>query len=149
MLNYILKRLLQTIPIVLGVAFITFMLFHWVGGDPIIQLLGPHATASEIEHLRESYGLNAPVWKQFLNYLDQIVHFDFGRSFTTRQNISTMLKQGAGVSLSLTLPAFIMSLLLSILLSILSAFKRNTWICLLYTSPSPRDRTRSRMPSSA
>ncbi|HMQ10411.1 MAG TPA: ABC transporter permease [Oligoflexia bacterium] len=128
MWNYFIRRLLQTIPIVFGVALITFTLFHFVGGDPIIQLLGPHATASEIARLREQYGLNDPIYVQFFRYLKEIVTLDFGRSFQSHQVISSMIKDGALISLSLTLPAFFMSLIVAIAFSMLSAFYRDTWL---------------------
>ena len=126
MWNYFIRRCIQTIPIVFGVALITFTLFHFVGGDPVIQLLGPHATASEISRLRTEYGLNDSILIQFFRYLKEIITLDFGRSFQTHQTISAMIKGGALVSLSLTLPAFLISLLVSISFAMLSAFYRDS-----------------------
>lgn len=128
MLTYFIKRCLQTLPIIFGVALVTFILFHFVGGDPVIQLLGQHATADEITRLRAEYGLDDPLFLQFFHYLKEIVTLNFGRSFQSHQMISQMIKEGALVSLSLTLPAFLLSLFISIGFAMLSAFYRGSWL---------------------
>ena len=81
MLIYITRRLLYTIPILLGVALIIFILFNLIGGDPTYQMLGRHATQSQIEELRHELGFDKPQYIQFFDYLKQIVLFDFGHFF--------------------------------------------------------------------
>ena len=128
MLSFIIRRLLYAIPIIIGVALITFFLFHVAGGDPAIQLLGKHATIEEIERIRHEYGLDQPLHKQFFQYLWQMLTLNFERSFQTKQTIGTMLSDGALVSLALTLPAFLMSALISITLAMLSALWRKSFL---------------------
>lgn len=128
MARYILKRIWQAIPIVIGVAALTFVLFYLLAGDPILQLLGKHASAGEIKLMRQQYGLDQPWWKQFFTYVWDMLRFDFGRSFHTKQNISLMLKEGLGVSLALTVPAFLMSSVLSVALGLISALYHNRFL---------------------
>ena len=106
MLVYIVRKLLSTIPTIFGVALIIFVLFNLVGGDPTYQMLGKHATQRQVEELRHEYGFDRPKAVQFVQYLGQIVTFDYGRSYATKQKISDMILAGIGPSLSVTIPAF-------------------------------------------
>lgn len=124
MILYIIKRLLHAIPILLGVTIITFLLFNVVGGDPVYQMVGKGAKQAEIDALRHELGLDRPLYQQYFHYLKQISTFDFGRSYATKQKISTMIRDGIGPSLSLAIPAFIFGSLLGICISLFVAFYR-------------------------
>lgn len=128
MVNYLVRKLLNTIPTLFGVALVIFVLFDMVGGDPTYQMLGKHATAQQIQDLRHEYGFDKPKIVQFGNYLLQVATFDFGRSYATKQKISDMILEGVGPSLSLTVPAFALTTLLSVLIALVVAFYRGRWI---------------------
>jgi peptide/nickel transport system permease protein len=128
MTNYIIRRLLYMIPVIFGVSFIIFVLFTVVAGDPAPLLLGKHATAQQIQELREQLGLNKPLWAQYIDVVKSSFTFDFGRSWSTRQDILDMIKQGAWPSLTLTIPAFTISTILSLLLALVVAFYRGKGI---------------------
>lgn len=128
MTTYIIRRLLYMIPVIFGVSFIIFVLFNVVAGDPAPLLLGKHATAQQIHELREQLGLNKPLYAQYLDIVKSSFTFDFGRSWATRQDIMEMIKQGAWPSLSLTIPAFMISTVLSIILALVVAFYRGKGI---------------------
>jgi peptide/nickel transport system permease protein len=128
MTNYIIRRLLYLIPVLLGVSFIIFFLFNVVNGDPTALLLGKHATAKQMNELREQLGLNKPYLYQYFDVVRSAFTLDFGRSWATKQEISTMFRQGAIPSLSLSLPAFIISTMLSVLISLVVAFYRGSKI---------------------
>lgn len=128
MTNYIIRRLLYLVPVVLGVSFIIFVLFNVVAGDPAPLLLGKHATPQQIHELREQLGLNQPLYMQYFDVVRSSFTFDFGRSWATRQDISEMIKQGAWPSLTLTIPAFFLSTVISILLALVIAFYRGKGI---------------------
>lgn len=119
MLVYAVRRVLYMIPILIGVTFLTFLLFNVFGGDPALQAAGKHASADQIETLKKEMGLNLPLYQQYFFFLKQIVTFDFGRSWATKQEISTMILAGLGPSLSLTIPAFILSVIISICVALL------------------------------
>lgn len=128
MLVYIIRRLLATIPLIFGVALITFVLFNMVGGDPTYQMLGKHANARQIVELRREYGFDQPHYIQFAQYLKQIVTFDYGRSYATKQPISQMILNGLGPSLTLTIPAFLLTTMIGIVIALLVAYFRGKFL---------------------
>jgi len=121
---YALRRLLYIIPILLGVCAIIFVLFNIVTPDPAMIMLGKHATVAQIAELRHELGLDRPWFLQYLDVVKSAVTFDFGRSWSTKQEIVTMIKSGAIPSLSVTVPSFILSLIISIIISLMVAFYR-------------------------
>lgn len=128
MFAYILKRILYTIPILFGVSLIVFVLFHMVGGDPTYQMVGKHAKAEQIAQLRHELGLDQPLPVQYLHYVKQIVTFDYGRSYATKQPIGEMIMRGAGPSLVLAIPAFIITTIVALLIALVSAYYRGRFI---------------------
>lgn len=128
MLNYILRRILYMVPILFGIALIVFLLFNVVGGDPVLIMVGKHASPQMIAELRHELGLDRPLVYQFGDFLKSIVTFDYGRSFSTKQEVIEMIMRAAPVSLTMALPGFIISILIGIALSLFVAFWRGTWI---------------------
>ena len=124
MMTYITRRLLQGIPIILGVTLVTFVLFNVFGGNPVLQFLGKSATAAEIAAMEREYGFDQPLWIQYLQYLQQVITFDFGRSFVTKEQVTSMIAAGAMPSLSLTLPAIASTTMLSVSIALVAAFYR-------------------------
>lgn len=112
----------------LGVALLVFVLFNVVGGDPALQLAGKHATVERLAQIRAEYGLDQPLYMQFLQYLKEIVTFNFGRSYATKQQISEMIAQGIGPTLSVALPAFFITTVISLLASLVIIAKRGQWL---------------------
>lgn len=128
MWQYILRRLFYIIPTILGVALIIFVIFNVVAPDPALIMLGKHATVAQIAELRNELGLNKPMWAQYLDIVKSAFTFEFGRSWTTKQEIIQMIKNGAIPSLTLTLPAFILSTVIAISISLVVSFFRGKWI---------------------
>lgn len=128
MLNYIIRRILYMIPILFGIALVVFLLFNVVGGDPVLIMVGRHASPEMIASLHHELGLDRPLYYQFFDFCKQIVTFDYGRSFSTKQDVMTMIRQAAPVSFVLAAPAFFLSVVVAISLSLFVAFWRGTWI---------------------
>ncbi len=128
MTKYIIRRLLYMIPVLLGVSLIIFILFKLVSGDPTAVLLGKNATAKQMADLREQLGLNKSLWLQYLDVVKSAFTFDFGYSWSTKQEISKMILQGAYPSLCLSVPAFVISTVLSLLISLVVAYYRGKGI---------------------
>ncbi len=128
MITFLVRRLLQVVPILIGVSLIVFILFTKVGEDPVRVRLGTHATKESIENLRHQWGLDKPAPVQYLDFLKQIVTFDYGKSYTTGEQLSEMFKNGALVSLSLTAPPFFIGLILNVSIALLIAYYRGSWI---------------------
>ena len=126
MLRYILRRALYMIPILFGVTLVSFILFNVAGGDPAAQAAGRYATPEQIATLRAQMGLDKSLPLQYLDLLYQVFTFDFGRSWSSKQQISTLIVNGLGPSLSITVPGFLLTLLVTIPLSLLLAFKRQS-----------------------
>ena len=84
---FLLKRLILAVPTLFGVAVIVFVLLRVVPGDPINMMIGPGATPKDIQALREVYGLDKSIWDQFVIYLSDLAHGDFGTSISLRQDV--------------------------------------------------------------
>ncbi|MGD9109963.1 MAG: ABC transporter permease [Phycisphaerales bacterium] len=129
MIAYIIRRLLYTVPIVLGVLLLTFSLFTLVGGDVSLEIAGKGATQETIEEIREEYGLNKPLFlswdSQFINHFKHALTFDFGRA-RDRELVIDKIKRGVGPSLALTVPMFFGIVIISVSLALFVAFVRGT-----------------------
>lgn len=124
--SYFLRRLLYVVPVILGVCLLILILFS-LGPDPALITLGKHATAEQVEDLRREWGLNLPFWQQYLNLLKTAFTFDFGYSIKTHQKIIDMIKLGAVPSLTVSIPAFVLSFVTAISISLFVAFFRGKW----------------------
>jgi len=130
MTAYIIRRLLYTIPIVFGVLLVTFLLFNVVAGDVTDMLAGKAASAETRAEIRKEYGWDKPLFlsadSQFINHLKSALTFNFGRSWNDRERIIDKIKHGALPSLSLTVPMFLITLVISVSLALIIAFLRGT-----------------------
>ena len=125
---YVSRRLLYTIPILMSVALLIFLLFHVVADDPTAVLLDKHATAEQMAQLRHELGLDRPWFLQYLDILKSTFTFNFGRSWATQQPIMPMIMSGLWISFTLATPAFFISNLLAIALALIAAFFRGTFL---------------------
>ena len=127
MLSFLFRRLLHAIPTLLGITLLLFVLFHMVGGNPVYRMLGKNANPAEIARITHQLGLDRPLWHQYLDYIRSLARLDFGRSWETRQRVSEMILDGLWPSLSLAIPAFILSTLASLAVALTAALYRNRW----------------------
>jgi peptide/nickel transport system permease protein len=126
--SYIFSRLLYIIPVLLGVCLVIFVLFNLVAPDPAYTLLGKHATLKQIADLHHELGTDKPYIMQYLDTVKTAFTFDFGYSWTSKQNIWEMIKAGAGPSLAITGPLFVISNIIAISLALFVAFYRGKLI---------------------
>ncbi len=123
-----LRRVLLTLPVLWVVVSVVFLLIHIVPGDPVVQMLGEGATASDIDALRHAYGLDAPLIQQYLHYWNGILlHLDFGRSLRLRDTVLHLVLQRYPYTLALTLAAMVIGVAAAIPAGIASALHRNRW----------------------
>ncbi len=127
MTGFIIRRLLYSIPILLGTTFLLFLIFNVVPGDPALQIAGRHASAESLATIRSELGLDQPWYTQYFMMLKQYLQLDFGRSYAYKTKIIDMISDGAGASLSLLLPPFLISIFLSLGLGIFVAINRGRW----------------------
>lgn len=132
MAQYIFRRLVQMIPVLLGVTFIAYSLLL-LTGDPAGALAGEHATPEMREALRERLGLNDPLPIQYGRFLVRLAEGDLGRSIMTRTPVTTELGQFFPATVELALAAMIIAVVVGIPLGALAGYKHNTFIDLSTT----------------
>ena len=126
MTQYVLRRMLQLIPILLGVTLLIFCLFTYFGEDPARSALGAHATPQKIEALRHKWGIDRPFLQQYGTFLKEVATADFGRSYVTNEKLSDMFAEGASVSLAVTVPPFVIGTLLNICIALVVVWYRGS-----------------------
>ncbi|MBV8036090.1 ABC transporter permease [Roseateles sp.] len=114
MAAYLVRRLWQMIPTLLGVVLLVFFLFKYFGSDPAIILGGLNASPEQIESIREQLGLNKPVWEQLWIFIQQIVTFDWGKSWATNESVANLFATRLPATLTVTLPILVLEVLLAI-----------------------------------
>lgn len=124
--GYLLKRLLSAIPTLLGVLTLVFLFVRLVPGDPAQAILGEYATAANVEAMRETLGLNAPLHQQYLGFMGDALQLDFGRSFQTRQSVTERIMDALPYTVQLGAAALFIALLIGIPAGVLAAVKRNS-----------------------
>jgi len=125
LLKYIVKRVLQAIPMLLAVSIIIYALLQAMPGDPIdMYLENPNATLESIEAIKEAYGLNEPVHIQYLNWLKGLVTGDWGRSFNSRRPVLELIGERLAPTLQLTGTSFLLSLVIAIPLGVITAVRK-------------------------
>ena len=128
MTQYIIRRLLQMIPITLGILTLIFSLIHLIPGDPAAQIAGEGARPQDIENVRKSLGLDQPLWKQYVTYLSNLARGDLGRSFRTNESVAVEIRERYPATMQLAFGAMLVALLVAFPLGIISAIYRNSWI---------------------
>ncbi|HEU4441141.1 MAG TPA: ABC transporter permease [Burkholderiales bacterium] len=126
MSSYLIRRLWQFIPTLLGVVLLVFLLFNWVGGDPAYLLAGKIASAEQIENIRRSLGVDQPYWVQLGIFLKQVATADFGVSWSTNERVSQIFATRLGPSLTVLLPLLLISTILALGAAMLVAYYRGS-----------------------
>jgi peptide/nickel transport system permease protein len=123
---YIIRRLWQMIPTMLGVILLVFVLFNWVGGDPAYVLAGKISNQEQIDNIRRQLGVDQPWFVQLWIFIKQVVSGDFGASWSTNEKVSHILATRLGPSLTVVLPLTILDALISIALALAVAYVRGS-----------------------
>lgn len=125
MVRFIFKRILALIPVLLGVSFIIFSLLHFTPGDPAEYMLGMDATQENIQQLRQELGLDQPFLVQYVTYIKDIVlHFDFGKSYTTKQSVSIELVQRIPATVTLAVLSVAFATVIGVTAGVIAAVKQ-------------------------
>ena len=126
MTAYIIRRLWQMIPTLLGVILLVFILFNWVGGDPAYVLAGKISSAEQIENIRRQLGVDQPFYVQLWIFIKQVLTADFGASWSTNEAVSHIMATRLGPSLTVLVPLLIISTLVAIGLALAVAYVRGS-----------------------
>ena len=127
MLRFILRRLVESIPVILGVSIIVFAMVRFIPGGPALGLLGERATPANIEAINERLGLNKSLPEQYFIWVGNLLQGDLG--FTVRGNIpiSTEIERRFPATIELSLSALMLATFLGVPIGIFSAVRRNSW----------------------
>ena len=127
MSQYIFRRIIEAIPVIIGVSVLVFLMVHLIPGDPAVALLGERATDENVEALRERWGLNEPLHEQYLIWVGNIMQGDLGNSRRGNLDIANELRNRFPATVELSLTALTIATVLGIPIGIFSAVKRNSW----------------------
>ncbi len=121
-------RLAQTVPVVIGVVIISFVLTRALPGDPAVYFAGAMANEQSIAEVRAALGLDKSLPQQFLLYVGDLLQGDLGRSISTGQPVLTDLAARLPASLELTLSALVLSCVIAVPLGVLAAVRQGSWV---------------------
>ena len=124
MIRYVSRRITQSLFILLGVSFITFLLLYILPADPAVQIAGRSATPETVATIRSQLGLDQPLFVQYFHYMTNLLQGDLGRSYLQKSEVSSLILSRLGPTLTLMLCAIAIELLIGLTLGILAAMNR-------------------------
>jgi peptide/nickel transport system permease protein len=128
MLQFIIRRIIQMIPILIGVSLVTFLMVHLMPGNIADNMIPPGAPAKLKEEIERIYGLDKPLWEQYLLWLKQVLHGNFGVSLVTGRPIAGELGAALFNSLKITTISAVIGFSMGILLGVLAAVNNGRWL---------------------
>lgn len=127
MRKFFFKRLLQLIPLLIGISLISFFVMHLAPGDPTALFIDPNVDPGELARVRANWGLDQPIPVQYIKWLWNAVRLDFGRSYMTGQPVIGEIAERLPNTLILMIPSYILTLLICIPVGVYSAVKKGGW----------------------
>jgi len=124
-LRYVVRRVLLSVPVVLGVIVVTFLLLRLIPGDPARTLLGLHAPATAVAALRRQLGLDEPIWRQFWKYLYGLAHGNLGTSIEYQSPVASLIPPCLELTGSLVLVATFFAVVITVPLAALAAMRQD------------------------
>jgi len=127
MLNYFLKRLIQSVLVMLIVAFVSFSLFNYVG-DPVHNMVGQEASTEKRQEIREKLGLNDPVHSQFIRFVGNAVQGEFGISYQLRRPVSELIAERLPATLELVFISALIAIVSGVALGVYTGINRDGYL---------------------
>lgn len=124
-MSFVARRLLQLVPVAVGVTIIVFFMIHLIPGDPARTILGIHATPKAIAELHREWGLNRPLLSQYWLFLDRLLHGNLGQSLFYGTSVSSLILSHLPPTLWLLTYATVLTVLISVPLAVLAASRRD------------------------
>ena len=125
--SYLVKRLLWALPTLFGVAVVVFVLLRVVPGDPIAMMVPPGAHTEDIVRLRHMYGLDAPIWVQFVDWVGQMLRGELGNSISLREKVSLLVLGKLPATLELVMVAMLIAVALGVAAALAAVYFRGRW----------------------
>jgi peptide/nickel transport system permease protein len=126
------NRVLVSIPVLIGVILIIYVMLNVIPGNPIEVMMAEHARQDVIDRISAYYGLDKPVWEQFLIYLNNLLHGDLGVSYKLNRSVNSLIADAFPYTLKLAIAAALVSWIIGIPAGILSAIRENTIVDRLF-----------------
>ena len=123
MIWFIIKRLMQTVPVIIGVTIVVFVIMQLVPGDPAVLLAGEGATIETIEALRQQLGLHQPLYVQYFDYVSNLLRGDMGFSLKNNQPVLQEIMTRLPITLELAIFSTLITIVLGMLAGIISAIR--------------------------
>lgn len=130
---YLLRRALITLPILLGITVLSYLIISLTPGDPVQMLINPGMSQADMEIKRRALGLDEPVYVRYVKWLNEVLHGNLGYSFSSGAPVRRRIGERIAPTLTLTLSALALSYLIAIPVGVLAAVRRYTWLDYLAT----------------
>lgn len=124
----IIRRILQMLPVLLGMTVIVFLFIHLIPGDPVEMMLGDNYSQEAYDAMTEELGLDKPLSVQYFDWIRNVAHGDFGRSYTTKRPVMEVLLYRSRTTFLLAVCTSIVATLVAVPLGVISATHKDTWI---------------------
>lgn len=131
MVSYIIKRLLQLIPILIGITFLSFALMRLAGGDAVTYMYenaGVNVPQEVIDEAKAEYGLDQPFLVQYVRWFTGMATGDMGESYVSKRDVYETFISKLPATIQLTAASVVLTMLLAVPLGIISAVKQNKWV---------------------
>ncbi|TVQ28548.1 MAG: ABC transporter permease [Spirochaetaceae bacterium] len=126
--RHLLRRIVASIPVLLGIVTVTFLVMHMLPGDPATAMLGFHVTEARANALREELGLNDPLPVQYVRYIGNALRLDLGRSMSKRRPVNELIAEQIPATVELAIAGMGCALLLGLVLGVVAATHRGRWL---------------------
>src|SRR3954454_13342865 len=126
MVGYILRRIASTVPVMLIVAALVFLMLRLTPGDPAAIIAGDNANADQIAAIRTRLGLDAPLLLQFVQWLGNLLRGDFGESFYFKKTVADLIVSRLEPTVALSVTTIVLAVTIAVPLGVLAAYKRGT-----------------------
>ncbi|MDQ1717665.1 MAG: hypothetical protein QOE71_1653 [Pseudonocardiales bacterium] len=128
-MGFVLRRLSASLPVLLGITVVAFLLIHLMPGDPAkVILFGSNAGPDQISALRQQLGLNEPLWRQYFHFLDQLAHGNLGTSYLTQNSVAHELVSRTPSTLVLTATALLVAIVVGVPLGLIAGVRPNSLV---------------------
>jgi peptide/nickel transport system permease protein len=136
MITYILRRAAASVVVILGIMLVTFTMLHIIAPSPAKAVLGIRASPAAIAGFNHEHGYDRPLWQQFLTYVNQTLHGNFGYSYKLNQSVADLFKENAGRSALLSGTSLFLAIVIAMPMGIYQAVKRNSFMDYTLTAVS-------------
>ena len=129
MTTYVLRRIVQAVPVLLGISVFTFLMAHLTPGDPVYIFAGDRPLTEErADQIRHQYGLDKPLWVQYRDYMGDLLRGDLGSGLHSKRPVWDTIQEAMWPTIQLTLAGLVVAVVLGVALGILAAIFHNSWL---------------------